>query len=1283
MESEAANSSYYEILGVDKDCSQDEVRVAYKKAALKYHPDKGGDPEQFKKLHEAYEVLNDPDQRKIYDQKEERRGRGAAAAKDPPEGSPRSGGASRDAPEEGTTRDGAAQKSAEGGGDTSRDAPEEGTGCGGGSSAYAPEEGTGCGGGDAPEEGKGGGGGRSPDVPEESATGGGSAQDAPKEEGGTQKATARKKEGLQKDLVDVVFSWSIKDIFNDCLYKEKVKEIPKTFQSVEHYLGSFVFPLIEETRFDLCSNMVGLSHAPTCKILSLRPRFELGSDTPIGDILSSKPSGELLYEIEVAPTRDGPDISGKEKYIPRKGDIFALSNVRPATVADLNFTGSSHVMAVVIKGQEDLTNENKHGEEDPVYVIQVRVSKYIGDLKDPRKSLFAVYLINITTYDRIWSALDMKMSGDRNLNIIKNVLSTDSSVGRSCEICSSGLDDNIWKETVHTDLDSFMLNESQSGAVLSCLKARNCNHRYSTELIWGPPGTGKTKTVGTCLRALLAMKCRTLTCAPTNVAIKEVAKRVLSLVKESCHQDCCSLGDVVLFGNKVHMNNDENIQDVFLNHRVDSLSECFAPLSGWKQQLESVINFLENCVPQYHIYLKNIEKVEDEPCKDILTVTNFPEKCVPRYNIYSENIKKEKDEPCKDRLTFRQFFRSRFRIIVKALKIFSRTLCTHLPTASLSIKNFQKMIKVLNSLESFENCFCENTLSDKVLEECLIHSKVDEATSQSADFFRHGAITGSKSSLMCKSRNECLRVLRDLQGSLEIPHFVEKHLIREFCLEGAILIFCTASSSFKLHSPKMKPFELLLIDEAAQLKECESLIPLQLLGIRHAILIGDECQLSAMVKSKVSEKSGFGRSLFQRLVSLGHKKHLLDVQYRMHPSISSFPNTMFYSNKISDGPNVKCKGYERHYLLGPMYGTYSFINVPFGRETFGLGHSKKNIVEIAILSQIVRNLYNASVTLKQRLSVGVISPYKAQVVAIKEELGNKYEMITDFDVRVRSVDEFQGGEDDVIIISTVRSNGNGSVGFLTDTQRTNVALTRARHCLWILGNGPTLINSGSIWTKVVLDAKDRECFFNANEDSSLVEAIIPALIELDQFDGLLHMDSLLFCRARWKVLFTDDFRKSFARLKRYPRREVIRLLMKLSDGWRPEKLNLDFMYGISYQLLKQCNVCGHYLLWSVEILQHSNYIQVLKFWAILPLGEVVKLAKHMNNVFAAYTKEYISRCKSKCFERNLEVPMSWETGPDDVQPDRDQNHCITETGEDLSGRLALLGLGKEPDASAN
>lgn len=90
---------------------------------------------------------------------------------------------------------------------------------------------------------------------------------------------------------------------------------------------------------------------------------------------------------------------------------------------------------------------------------------------------------------------------------------------------------------------------------------------------------------------------------------------------------------------------------------------------------------------------------------------------------------------------------------------------------------------------------------------------------------------------------------------------------------------------------------------------------------------------------------------------------------------------------------------------------------------------------------------------KTKMSVGFISPYKAQVRAIQERIGDKYTSVSDqlFTLNVRSVDGFQGGEEDIIIISTVRNNGNGNIGFLSNRQRANVALTRARHCLWVIG----------------------------------------------------------------------------------------------------------------------------------------------------------------------------------------------------------------------------------------
>ena len=219
--------------------------------------------------------------------------------------------------------------------------------------------------------------------------------------------------------------------------------------------------------------------------------------------------------------------------------------------------------------------------------------------------------------------------------------------------------------------------------------------------------------------------------------------------------------------------------------------------------------------------------------------------------------------------------------------------------------------------------------------------------------------------------------------------------------------------------------------------------------------------------------------MFERLAKLGHKKHLLNVQYRMHPSISLFPKKELYDNQTVDGPNVKETSNKRCFLKGKMYRSYSFINVANGKDEFDHRCSRKNMVEVAVVSEIVASLYKGSYCsklvdalmylihckdlktgfyffflatefrrTKKKVSIGVISPYKAQVYAIQKILTKSTGTSdTGFSVSVRSVDGFQGGEEDVIIISTVRCNGNRSVGFLSHRQRANVALTRARYYL--------------------------------------------------------------------------------------------------------------------------------------------------------------------------------------------------------------------------------------------
>nr|VDC77804.1 unnamed protein product [Brassica rapa] len=645
-------------------------------------------------------------------------------------------------------------------------------------------------------------------------------------------------------LVNKVFSWSIEDILNKDIFKTNIRTIPDTFRSVDEYLKCFVPHLLEETRTELSSSLGSLSKSPVSRISSAQPtKIEFPSKTSNSFLVSL-----MKFNAEGSRTT----------YEPKCGDLIALTNISgPRRVYDLDPLVLAYVFSV---------------EDELGFSVHLSTSTSISiDEGFPFSS--CVYLMTLTTNTRIWNALH----GCGNLSLINSVLQANTAE------TENSVPSRDWGKDVLDMIRSANLNSSQESAVSSCLETRNLRDKTCVKLIWGPPGTGKTKTVATLLFALLNLGCKTVVCAPTNTAVAEVASRLLVLFKgsSSSEHSTYGLGNIVLAGNRGRMGIDsknEDLLDVFLDHRISKLKELLSPLTGWKQSLELFIEFLED-----------------------------PE-------------------------------------------------------------------------------------------------------------------TGS--------------------------------------------------------------VELLVVDEAAQLKECESAAALQLQGLHHAVLIGDELQLPAMVQSEICEKTKFGRSLFERLVLLGHNKHLLDVQYRMHPSISVFPNIEFYDGKISDAANVKESNYQK---------------------------SPKNIVEVAVISDIISKLFKVSCETKTKMSVGVISPYKGQIRAIQERVGDEYTPLFGdelFTLNVRSVDGFQGGEEDVIIISTVRSNDNGKVGFLSNRQRANVALTRARHCLWVIGNETTLALSDSIWTKLIRDSKRRGCFHDAANDKNLREVMNDALLEVDMSDVFSSFQSL-------------------------------------------------------------------------------------------------------------------------------------------------------------------------------
>ncbi|KAL6569744.1 hypothetical protein OROMI_014261 [Orobanche minor] len=139
-------------------------------------------------------------------------------------------------------------------------------------------------------------------------------------------------------------------------------------------------------------------------------------------------------------------------------------------------------------------------------------------------------------------------------------------------------------------------------------------------------------------------------------------------------------------------------------------------------------------------------------------------------------------------------------------------------------------------------------------------------------------------------------------------------------------------------------------------------------------------------------------------------------------------------------------------------------------------------------------------------------------------------------------------------------------------------------------------------------------------------------------------NSLLFNDAKWKVLFSDDFRRSFSKLSRSGLKNlVLERLSRVSSGWRPKKKSVDSRLEKSSQILKKFKVEELYIVCTIDIIKEFSYVQVLKVWDILSLDDIPKLSNRLDRLFAAYTHDYIRRCTEKYVHRDLEIPKSWET----------------------------------------
>jgi senataxin len=205
----------------------------------------------------------------------------------------------------------------------------------------------------------------------------------------------------------------------------------------------------------------------------------------------------------------------------------------------------------------------------------------------------------------------------------------------------------------------------------------------------------------------------------------------------------------------------------------------------------------------------------------------------------------------------------------------------------------------------------------------------------------------------------------------------------------------------------------------------------------------------------------------------------------MHPSISTFPSKAFYDSKLLDGPEMESKAVQPWHQSGSLFPPYAFYHPVGAREERGAHHSLMNRTEASLAVSIYWRIANDYPHIDFAYRVGIITGYAAQVGEIRRQLRAKFPASTVAAIDVNTVDGFQGQEKDIIILSCVRggrddNNSGGGIGFLKDIRRMNVALTRAKSSMFIIGNRAVL-SQDPTWKALVEDAAGRSVISEVNQ----------------------------------------------------------------------------------------------------------------------------------------------------------------------------------------------------------
>jgi len=367
----------------------------------------------------------------------------------------------------------------------------------------------------------------------------------------------------------------------------------------------------------------------------------------------------------------------------------------------------------------------------------------------------------------------------------------------------------------------------------------------------------------------------------------------------------------------------------------------------------------------------------------------------------------------------------------------------------LTEKLAEKELKVLRvgNISRIDESIIQHTIEAKISKDPE-SDRIKKVRIEAADYRKKAS--RFKRSFGQVERNERKQLRQQAKELSDWANQLEERLSEQIVLSSDVITATLVGSNKRILEGYL--FETVFIDEATQALEPANWIPI--IKSKKVILAGDPFQLSPTIKSFAAKKGGLGKTLIEKCIEAGKNVHLLNTQYRMNKTIMEFSNQYFY-----DGMLKAHQSNSAHSIL-PNESNIEFIDTAgtgfdenLDSET--LSRYNKGEVDIFLehLYQVIEKVIDFDL-----FSVGIISPYKEQTRLIKRTIEEDSKLFELQNLDVDTIDSFQGQERDIIYILLVRSNTKGEIGFLSDYRRMNVAMTRAKKKLIVIGDSATIGN---------------------------------------------------------------------------------------------------------------------------------------------------------------------------------------------------------------------------------